>query len=98
MSNEGTESKSYLPLMMEELSRSWTAGMVVLVGAIACNLLVQGWRVMGWYEFLSALSREGSPVFSRLRWVDAAWLFVLYPLLLGLFARAGLWLSARILG
>lgn len=85
-------------MMMDQLWRIWIAGWVVLVAAIACNLLVQGWRIMGWYEFLTALSREGTRIFSRLRWVDAAWLFVLYPLLLGLSARAGLWLAARITG
>jgi len=83
---------------MHEILRTVLTGGVVLVAAIALNLAVQGLRIMGWYEFLSALSGEGTSVFGRMRWIDPVWLFLLYPLLLGYSARAGAWLAERWIG
>ncbi len=83
---------------MHEILRTVLTGGVVLVAAIALNLAVQGLRIMGWYEFLTALSGEGASVFGRMRWIDPVWLFLLYPLLLGFSARAGIWLAERWIG
>jgi hypothetical protein len=83
---------------MLDILRTLLTGGVVLVAAIALNLAVQGLRIMGWYEFLTALSGEGASVFGRMRWIDPVWLFLLYPLLLGFSARAGAWLAERLIG
>lgn len=83
---------------MQDILRTVLTGWVVLVAAIALNLAVQGLRIMGWYEFLTALAGQGTSVFSRMRWIDALWLFLLYPLLLGFSARAGVWLAERLIG
>ena len=69
--------------------RLYIAGISILVVAILLNVLVQKLGVTGWYEFLIRLSREGKQTFSALRWIDYAWLFVLYPFLLGLAAWLG---------
>jgi len=83
---------------MADMIRIFVTGWVVLAAAILLNLAVQGLRVMGWYEFLTTLSGEGTAVFGRMRWVDPVWLFLLYPLLLGLSARGGAWLADRLIG
>lgn len=83
---------------MHEILRTVLTGSVVLVAAIALNVAVQSLRIMGWYEFLTALSGEGASVFGRMRWIDPLWLFLLYPLLLGVSARAGVWLAERLIG
>lgn len=83
---------------MLDILRTLLTGGVVLVAAIALNLAVQGLRIIGWYEFLIALSGEGASVFGRMRWIDPVWLFLLYPLLLGFSARAGAWLAERLIG
>ena len=53
------------------------AGLIVLVGAIAVNALAKLLKLPSWYDFLS------NPKVSA---VSLLWLFIIYPLLLGLIA------------
>jgi hypothetical protein len=69
--------------------RIYLVGAVVLVAAIFMNAIVQRIGLMGWYEFLSKLQVQGRQVLSEMGVLDFAWLFLLYPFLLGLSAYAG---------
>ena len=71
------------------IAKAYILGLVVLLAAIAFNVVVQRLGVMGWYDFLNGLVSEGRGVFRRVRFIDHLWLWLLYPLLLGLSARAG---------
>ena len=71
------------------LAKAYIIGAVVLLAAILFNVVVQRLGVMGWYDFLNGLVSEGRGIFRRVRFVDHLWLWFLYPLLLGLSARAG---------
>lgn len=71
------------------IAKTYIIGAVVLLAAIAFNVVVQRLGIMGWYDFLNGLMSEGRGVFRRVRAMDHLWLWLLYPLLLGLSARAG---------
>jgi hypothetical protein len=73
-------------------------GWVVLLAAIILNVVVQRLGLMGWYDFLSQLSNEGKTVLLQMRIIDCAWLFVVYPLLLGGAAQVGAYLHALLTG
>ncbi len=71
------------------IAKAYIIGAVVLLAAILFNVAVQRLGVMGWYDFLNGLVSEGRGIFRRIGIVDHLWLWLLYPLLLGLSARAG---------
>ena len=62
----------------------YLTGIIILVSAIVLNVLSGLLGIAGWYDFLSGLSREGKVFLRQLGVLDYAWLFVLYPALLGL--------------
>ncbi|MBM3922029.1 MAG: hypothetical protein FJ340_02350 [Sphingomonadales bacterium] len=64
-------------------------GWCILVGAILLNGIIARAGIIGWYEFISLLTQKGSATFRLLRVVDYVWLFLAYPLLLGLSYKAG---------
>lgn len=68
-------------------------GWIVLIAAILLNLVADRLGITGWYGFLTTLAREGLNRWSQIGWLDILWLFMLYPLALGLAAHAGLALS-----
>lgn len=70
-----------------------TLGFLLLVAAIVFNLLAARLGLLSWYDLLTRLSSEGRSVFRQLRVWDYAWLFLVYPFLLGLSA----WYAARLL-
>lgn len=67
-------------------------GWTILLAAILLNGIISKVGVLGWYDFINLLIEKGSAVFGDLRLVDYVWLFVAYPVLLGLSYRAGEWL------
>ena len=71
------------------LIKAFLIGWVVLIAAILLNVAVQRLGIMGWYDFLNGLVSDGLGFFRRVRFIDHLWLWLLYPLLLGLSARAG---------
>jgi hypothetical protein len=73
------------------------AGWVVLLAAIILNLLADRLGITGWYGFLTGVSVDGWAGWKRLSWMDNTWLFFVYPLSLGVAARAGIWLSEFLL-
>jgi hypothetical protein len=72
-------------------------GWLVLIAAVILNLAADRLGITGWYGFLTGLSAEGRLFLSRISWKDIAWLFFVYPLSLGLAARAGFMFSQLIL-
>jgi hypothetical protein len=70
----------------------YLTGLAVLLTAILANVLAAQLHVLSWYDFITLLTKEGSAGWRQLRWQDALWLFVLYPLLLGAGALGGLYL------
>lgn len=64
-------------------------GVIILVTAILLNGLVSKLGIAGWYQALQMLSEKGTKAFTSLRWIDYAWLFFLYPFLLGGSSKLG---------
>lgn len=54
------------------------AGLIILVGAVLANFLAGLLGVTSWYDFLKKPKSAG--------FLDYLWLFIVYPLLLGLLA------------
>lgn len=69
--------------------KTYISGIIILVAAILMNGTIARFGITGWYEFLTGLSEKGSGMLSQLRIIDWLWLFLFYPLLLGLAAVAG---------
>lgn len=67
-----------------EWIRFYMMGLSVLVVAILANYLAIQWGLKTWYAFLDSWG-NGQP----LKLKDLLWLFVLYPLFLGVGARLG---------
>ncbi len=70
-----------------EILRIYLAGLVVLVGAIALNVLA-GWLGLAtWYDFLGSMTKIGVvEAIKALRVWDWLFLFAVYPACLGVFA------------
>jgi len=64
-------------------------GFVILLAAILLNGLINKWGIVGWYDFINQLLLQSKQTFRRLTITDYTWLFLLYPFLLGLAAKAG---------
>ena len=71
------------------MAKTYLTGIIILIAAILFNGIIARLGITGWYEFLTGLSEKGSAMVSRLRIIDWLWLFVFYPLLLGLSAVLG---------
>jgi len=69
--------------------RIYCLGVILLLAAIFLNAVILKLGIMGWYEFLGKLQAEGKKTFASMRPVDYAWLFLAYPLLLGLACHLG---------
>lgn len=62
----------------------YLSGLIILVSAILLNVISGKLGITGWYDFLTGLVENGKKVFQDLSLLDLAWLFVLYPFLLGI--------------
>lgn len=77
---------------------SWfITGWLVLIAAVILNLTADRLGITGWYGFLTGLASGGRPFLMRISWMDVVWLFFVYPLALGVVARAGVAFSEMIL-
>ena len=61
--------------------RLYIIGISILITAILCNLLISKLGVASWYDFLNTLSKNEP---KSLNFIDYLWLFLFYPLFLGL--------------
>lgn len=66
--------------------RIYLIGSIILISAIVMNGVINRLGIMGWYDFLTAISQTDERAHARLRVVDGLWLFLVYPALLGLAA------------
>lgn len=64
-------------------------GLVILLAAILFNGVVNKWGITGWYDFINQLLIQGIRIFQKLTIMDYIWLFLLYPILLGVAASFG---------
>ena len=62
------------------------SGFFLLFFAIIMNAIIQALRIMTWYDFLMQLKIKKWP--SNFRIIDFLWLFIGYPLFLGLIVHS----------
>jgi hypothetical protein len=70
--------------------RLYIIGIAILIIAILANGLVLKLGITSWYDFINRLSDNGLSAFKKITIIDYLWLFIGYPLVLGL----GYWLGA----
>ena len=77
--------------------RLYVIGLCILIGAILANVLAVTLGIKTWYDLLELLNKQGLSGFKDLKVYDAIWLFLVYPMLLGLSYLLGnklyLWIS-----
>jgi len=71
-------------------------GVSVLVGAIFINALAGYFRIMTWYQFLNDIASKGVDYLKNVGLINYLFLFLVYPLLLGIFALLGIKFSGWI--
>jgi hypothetical protein len=64
-------------------------GIAVLLIAILANILTSVLGVISWYDAILSLQKNGINGLKQWRVIDYAWLFVLYPCILGAGAVLG---------
>ncbi len=69
--------------------RIYVIGLIILIVAIIANLIISNLDIISWYNFINLISENGISAFKRLSFLDYLWLFVAYPILLGL----GFWIG-----
>ena len=72
--------------------RLFTIGVFILIIAIIANFLAIQISIKTWYNLLSLLNASGSNAIKALSIVDYLWLFICYPLVLGI----GYWIGDKI--
>jgi len=72
-------------------------GICILLVAIFANLLASKLQVQSWYSFLTEWSEKGGSVWGQLLIRDWLWLFLAYPIILGLAVPLGRTIS-RLIG
>ncbi|MFM7193560.1 MAG: hypothetical protein ACKOYP_02100, partial [Bacteroidota bacterium] len=82
----------------DTMVKTYISGFIILIAAILMNGTIARLGITGWYEFLTGLSEKGSGMMAQLRIIDWLWLFLFYPLLLGLSAVAGAKIYSLIAG
>lgn len=72
--------------------RLYIIGVSILIVAIGINGLILKLGITSWYEFINLVTKEGASGLSKLNLLDYLWLFLGYPLILGL----AYWLGDKI--
>lgn len=72
--------------------RLYIIGVSILIVAIGVNGLILKLGITSWYEFINLVTKEGASGLSKLNLLDYLWLFLGYPLVLGL----AYWLGDKI--
>lgn len=72
--------------------RIYIIGIAILVIAIVANGLIVKLGLKSWYDFIDILSKNGTSALSKISVIEYLWLFIGYPLVLGL----GYWLGDKI--
>ena len=74
--------------------RLYIIGVSILIVAILCNFIISKLGIASWYDFLNNLTKNEP---NNLSVIDYLWLFLLYPIFLGLGYLLGDFLSNLIL-
>ena len=61
--------------------RLYVIGVFILVIAIICNALVSKLGIASWYDFINSFTKNEP---NNYNFFDYTWLFIIYPLCLGL--------------
>ena len=69
--------------------RIYIIGLSILVFAIVVNVLVSRFGISTWYDFGQELSKSGANAIKETGFVNLIWLFLLYPICLGLAVIIG---------
>ena len=69
--------------------RIYIIGLSILVFAIIVNVLVSKFGLSTWYDFGQELSKSGVNAIKETGVVNLIWLFLLYPICLGLAVMIG---------
>ena len=69
--------------------RIYIIGLSILVFAIVVNVLVSRFGISTWYDFGQELSKTGANALKDAGIVNLIWLFLLYPICLGLSVIIG---------
>ena len=69
--------------------RIYIIGISILVFAIIVNVLVSIFGISTWYDFGQELSKSGANAIKDAGIVNLIWLFLLYPICLGLAVIIG---------
>lgn len=69
--------------------RIYIIGLSILIIAILANYVVGKIGILSWYDFLNYLSDKETSTVEKVKTIDYLWLFVGYPLVLGLGYLAG---------
>ena len=67
-------------------------GITILIIAILANVLANRLSIMTWYDFLNRIADQGIGSIKTIGILNGIWLFILYPLTLGI----GYWVGAKI--
>jgi uncharacterized protein YneF (UPF0154 family) len=70
--------------------RLYIIGVSILLVAIICNFIVSKIGIASWYDFLENIAKNEP---NNLSLIDYLWLFLLYPLCLGLGYLLGDYIS-----
>jgi len=70
--------------MIYTLLKIYFMGLVILSGAIILNSIAAKIGIIGWYDFLRSIIEKGSHSLTAFRVIDYGWLFIFYPIFLGL--------------
>lgn len=72
--------------------RLYIIGIAILIIAILANGIVIKLGIKSWYGFIELMSKQGLSAFNVLSFVDVLWLFIGYPIILGL----GYWVGDKV--
>jgi hypothetical protein len=64
-------------------------GIAILLIAILANVVASVLGLMSWYDAVLSLQKNGTNALKQWRLMDYAWLFALYPFILGCGYKAG---------
>lgn len=74
--------------MKKSIIKLYFDGAVVLIGAIAINMVAKSFGVTTWFEFAIDISQNGfAPALTGQTTISLVFLLLIYPLILGLLVR-----------
>ena len=60
-------------------------GLFILFVAIVINIIVKYFKICTWYDFTKSIQLKGfKKTIGSLKYYDIFWLYILYPMILGL--------------